>query len=169
MRLFVYMFLISSLVISLMSCSNSSSGTGAPPPHAEMLLSFVDEQGNDRLDPDHSIPLSESNLDIYYLKDGEKEKVFDGNLDYPKNFKIYYSEGEGKFTMMLWPSNHIEEDGNTTTLIEFPDATVDTVTMEPTNEDANSAVKIWYDDQLVWDRNSDNAMPIEITKPLQEN
>lgn len=165
------MFKSFSLVVIavLIGCSSETGPLCCAPPNANIEFSIVDTQGADRLDPDHNSSLSESNLDIYYLKDGEKEKVFDGNLDYPKNFKIYYSEGEGKFTMMLWPSNHIEEDGNTTTLIEFPDSTVDTVTMEPTNEDANSAVKIWYDDQLVWDRNSDNTMPIKITKPVSEN
>jgi hypothetical protein len=103
------------------------------------------------------------------LTEGKKERVFDGNLDYPKNFVIKYSEGEGKSKMMLWISNHVEEDGNTQTLIEFLDGTIDTVTMEPLNEYANSAERLWYDGELVWEVDSDYTMPVEITKPVTSN
>jgi hypothetical protein len=79
---------------------------------------------------------------------------------------IDYSENEDKSTMMLWISNHVEDDGNTHTLIEFPDGTVDTVIMVPLNEDANSAERLWYDGELVWENDSDYTMPIEIVKPI---
>lgn len=169
MRYLTFLIVICSIVLSFISCSKSTGGIGDLEPNENVALSFVDEQGNDRLDPDHSSPLTESNLEIFYLKDGKKERVFDGNLDYPKNFVIKYSEGEENSKMMLWISNYIEEDGNTKTLIEFPGGTVDTVTMEPLTKDANSAVKIWYDGELVWMVDSDYTMPVEITKPVSPN
>lgn len=164
-------FTIVTCVVFLISiaCSNSTGGVADPPPHEDIGLSFVDEQGNDRLNPDHSSPFTENNLEIYYLKDGEKERVFNGNLDYPKNFKLYISEGEENSRLQLALSNHVEGDGNTQTLIEFPDGTVDTVTMKPLNGYANSAERLWYDGKLVWEVDSDYTMPVEITKPVTSN
>lgn len=169
MRCLIITIVLCTISLNFWACSNSTGGVGDPSPHEEVLLSFVDEQGNDRLDPNHSSPFTESNLEIYYLKDGKKERVFEGNLDYPKNFKLYISEGEEHSKMMLWISNHVEEDGHTKTLIEFPGGTTDTVTMEPLNEPANSARKLWYDGELVWMVDSDYTMPIEITKPVTAN
>lgn len=168
MRYLTFTIVISIIFLNFVSCSQPG-GVGDPPPHEDVTLSFVDEQENDRLDPNHRSPFTGSNLEIYYLKDGKKERVFEGNLDYPKNFKLDISEGEGNSKMTLWISNYVEDDGNTTTLIEFPDGTVDTVTMEPLNDYANSAKMLWYDGKLVWEIDSEYTMPIEIIKPVTSN
>lgn len=67
--------------------------------------------------------------------------------------------------MMFWISNHLEGDGNTPILIEFPDGTIDAETMGPLIENDNSAERLQYNRDIVREMDSDYTMPIEISKP----
>lgn len=154
---FLNQFILLGFIIFLLACSSKTGPVCCGPPNANVEISIVDSQGADRLDPNHSHSVTEQSLDLYHVDETEKQRFSTG-------IAIY--EGEDIFIMQLTLSNHVEDDGNTTTLIEFADGTVDTVTMEPLNEDANSARRLWHDGELVWENDSEYTMPIEIIKPV---
>lgn len=153
---FFNQFILLGFIIILLACSSKTGPVCCGPPNANVEISIVDSQGTDRLDPDHPHSLTEQSLDLYHVDETEKQRFSTG-------IAIY--EGEDTFIMQLTLSNHVEDDGNTTTLIEFPGGTLDTVTMEPLNEDANVVKRLWYDGELAWENDLEYTMPIEITKP----
>lgn len=134
------------------SCSNSTEPETADvaQPSPDIGLSFVDEDGKDLLNPEHPNHWNEDNLDVYYLQDGEKVRVYDDMMDYPESFKIFYAGDQDRYTMQLWTSSYVE-DGHTTTFIEFPDGKMDTIKIKVHSvEGSLLAQKIWYNGELSW-------------------
>ena len=140
------------MATALMTCSDSpGSIDGVAQPNPSVELSFVDGNGEDLLNPNHQNYWNEDSLRIYYLKDGEKSRVYNGNLDHPENFKIVEVKDDNNF-IMLWLNNHIEE-GFTTTFIEFPDGSMDTIKIKARRIKGSVwADKLWYDGELAWEK-----------------
>ncbi len=159
MNLIRYFILSSAIIIAGCSTNSNSYDDCCAPPNADITFSIVDEQGQDRLNPDHDHSLSEQNIDPYYVDGEEKEP---GSA-----IEIFQSENTGIYVLQLFLSNYIGEDGKTTTLLEFPNGTVDTLKMEPLRDEGSATDKLWYDGKLVYD--VDDPELFEITKSVAEN
>lgn len=153
MRFFNAVFL-QVLILILLSCSSKTGPTCCAPPNADIEFSIVDSGGKDRLNPDHPHSLTEQNLDLYHVKEEEKQR-FDTGI------KIHNSEETYFVSLVL--SNFVDS-GYTKTLLEFPNSTTDTLKMEPLNDEGRAVDKLWYNDELVYD--VENPKLFEVTKPV---
>ncbi|MCW9707491.1 hypothetical protein [Fodinibius salsisoli] len=112
---------------------------------------FVNEQGEDLLDPDHPNAITEKNTDLYYLEDGERKKVFEGHLDSPKKFSITSEKRSGKNWMRVF-TNLIPDQDTTTTYLQFSDFPEDTIRVQYGFTDNSTYIrKIWYNGELKLD------------------
>lgn len=108
------------------------------------------------LDPTNPSAFQESQIDIYYLVDGEKQKVYNGNLDLPENFSIEVDELTDKYVMVLSPND--EADGSTSaTYIQWNEENTDTVTCEfARGKEHMITTQIAYNGKEVWSVDGEN-------------
>lgn len=81
------------------------------------------------LDPANPNALEASQIDIYYLVEEEKKRVYNGNYDLPENFSIGVDELTDSYVMTLSP-NENSNDNSSITFIEWNENDTDTVTCE---------------------------------------
>lgn len=116
-------------------------------------MSISDVKGNDLLNPETTGAFRFEDIDLFYLKNGQKERVYDAYMDNPKNFFIFKSGS--KYYMRLFPNEHIE-NGFATTYIQFNESETDTIQCEfakPPNKNSGyiSVFRVWYNGKIVWD------------------
>lgn len=78
-------FLLSLIGMLFLSCERRISG---PLIDSGFSISLVNAKGDDLLDPSNPNFFNEENLEMYVLKKDEKVRLYQGNLDAPKFFKI---------------------------------------------------------------------------------
>lgn len=78
-------FLLSLIGMFFISCERRISG---PLIDSGFSISLVNAKGDDLLDPSNPNFFNEENLEMYVLKKDEKVRLYQGNLDAPKFFKI---------------------------------------------------------------------------------
>lgn len=115
-------------------------------------LTFKDLSGNDLLDAKTPHAYSANNIDLYYLTNGKQERVFDGKLDYPKQFFVY--QAGSQYVMRLFPSLQ-EENMRTQTYIKLSETDTDTISCAvkrwgKTNQSV-AVTRVWYNNELVWE------------------
>lgn len=150
----VLILLVSSVFILFTGCDTTSPPAAIPSPVVNVSLLYTDEAGNDLLNPDRPVAWNVHNIEIYHLKNGEKEKRFDGNLDRPKGIFIHYNETEERYKLGIRLSEHIS-DGFTVTYVEFPNGQMDTLRIraEKKSNGVMRASKFWYNNVLLFDEN----------------
>lgn len=118
---------------------------------------FRDTSGNNLLNPHHPNAITEQNTDLYYLIDGQKEKVFNGNLDSPKGFHIDKGDDTALYEYFLHLyANTIRGQNTATTYIQFNNDSMDTVKVS--YEYSGNSVhlnKVWYNQELRFDPEKD--------------
>ena len=141
-------------MISLMiiGCSKEKENEDAFNLDVGVEFSIVNLDGEDILNPNHPNSLKESDIKLFYLIDGVKEEVYNGNYDYPRNFMLY--EHQNEFRIRIF-QNYSDKEDKPITYIQWND--VDTDTLETTYERTSNAViqrKIWLNGNLLWEPNS---------------
>lgn len=157
-----------SFILGFISCTSDSTGPEGLGQHGvTFAIAFVDSTGQDLLDKETSNYWTEDDLDIYYLKDGEKELVFNANLDMPKNFWIYDPDNykgveDSNCHMELLLSSYLDEDGYSTTYIEFPGGEMDTLRLKGRLTQAGFfGDTLWYNGEFMWEAVPDGEGPSE--------
>lgn len=151
-RVNIFLLVIFLLVMAACSLGTEPSIDSTPQPGVDVALYFSDENGDDLLNPAHAEGWNEENIDIFYLIDGEKERVYHSNLDLPKRFKIVHGT-EDRYYMLLWLSEHVEDE-HTVTYVEFPNGETDTLKIHA-EEKSNGVVradKFWYNEELLFEK-----------------
>lgn len=69
-----------------------------------IYLEIVNTAGLDLLDPDTDNNINVQNTELYYIINGNKERQFHGNLDYPKMFSIEKHTGDNLLKIPLNPN-----------------------------------------------------------------
>lgn len=146
--------IISSILILIAGCNTTSPPAAIPNPIVNVSLLYSDETGTDLLNPDRQDAWNEHNIEIYHLKNGEKERRFDAYLDRPKGIFIHYDETEERYKLGIRLSEHIS-DGFTVTYVEFSNGQMDTlrIRVEKKNNGVLRASKFWYNNVLLFDEN----------------
>lgn len=127
---------------------------------------YIDENGEDLLDPEHEYAISAENLEIYYLEGGEKKRVYDPNMDYPKNFSIK-TDANGQHYLSLTVSHHVTEGVSTTYLEVAERGMMDELRTEIQRSECMRAIgKAWYNDELVWEGENQPVITIEKQNPI---
>jgi len=123
-------------------------------------IHYVDENGNNWLNQQE---LNENNINVYFMKEGQKEKIFRGNLDQPKMFSVR-KNALGEDALGLSPSDYIENN-KSRTLIEFSSADVDTVDCLFNTSNSNMICEeVWYNGKPIWDASQNTPRAVEIVK-----
>jgi len=89
--------LIAFLSIALLCSCNSDDSTEQFVYDVTAEFSLKDDKGNDLLNPDNANAIDESEIKIFYVLNGEPKEVFDGNMDYPRNFFISQYSPESEY------------------------------------------------------------------------
>lgn len=125
-------------------------------------ISYTNSSGDDLLDENTVNHIDSSNIDIYYLKEGAKIRVYDENMDLPENFNFFFNQTYDKYFLQIQLS-HFVIDNLSETYIHINED-VDTIKCEyEIIDNGYSFQKVWYNSILKI--NSDNWTEfIEITK-----
>ncbi len=150
--------LLSALLI-LSACEKNESMENV---QSIIYISYTNSVGDDLLDENTENYIAPTDIDIYYLKAGEKVRVYDKNMDLPENFKIYFDKACNKYFLQIQLSAFMIDDVSETYIQINED--VDTIKCQyKVTDNGYSFQKVWYNDILKI--NSDNWTDfIEITK-----
>ncbi|RZJ19749.1 MAG: hypothetical protein EON51_16745 [Acinetobacter sp.] len=120
-------FLIPLFILLLVGCEKPIRGVVIS---ADVNFLFVNAKGEDLLNANTLGALTEENVDIFVLKNGLKVRLYQGNLDAAKFFKIRTENGKSKF-QMYFDINAENFIGNKITqFIKYKDGTEDEVVGE---------------------------------------
>lgn len=122
-------------------------------------IHYLDQQGKNWLTEQG---ITEQNLTVYFVKEGQAEKIYRGNLDAPKMCKVIEGESAEK-ELRLFPSDYLA-NSYSLTLLEFPDGKVDTVKCYIETKGINQICKqVWYNGASKWQAGQ-TSRRIEIIK-----
>ncbi|MCY1520272.1 hypothetical protein D9M68_550450 [compost metagenome] len=122
------------------------------------LIKYVNQQGEDLLDPAHPNALIAEDIEVYVEKDGKRIRQYDGRLDAPKNFKIYKSDNDGYLFHFNFPINYNLADKNKMTVfITYKNNSEDKLVGEFNSLKGNNIVL-----QRVWINDADMGSPAGI-------
>ncbi|NGP90061.1 hypothetical protein [Fodinibius halophilus] len=155
------------LIIALTIAGCSTSSNSQMVRETDIRIVFENSDGDNLLSGNTSNTITEQNTDLYYLNNGKKEKIFNGNHDYPKQF--YITDESREHEMILFP--HIKSDQDTArTLIKAGTFAMDTLKVEYEHSQNVIAVhQLWYNGELKWDTNEQTDRKIVVTKSSPES
>ncbi|SFH18814.1 hypothetical protein [Pedobacter insulae] len=112
---------------------------------ATVDLSIMNSNGYDLLNPNTPGALNEENIDILILKNGAKVRLYRGNLDVAKFFKIRNSNNKHIFQMYFDVSPESFNGNKITQFIRYKDGTEDEIVGEfNENRKTNTLLqKVW--------------------------
>lgn len=113
-------------------------------------ISLKDVNGIDLLNPNNPDSYKAGNIKIFYLIDGEKQEVYDGNMAYPRNFLIY--ENANEYRIRIFQNSVISEE-LPITYVEWNENEIDTLQAEYYRPKPNEprVQKVWFNGELKWD------------------
>ena len=136
----------------------------------EVDLVLKNSANEDLLNPITNGNFSFENIKLYFDVNGEKQEVYDKNLDFPRNLRLV--EGSQGNVLVIYTnslSNKLISELNGTkiveniTYLELSANSTDTIkTYSQMNSGNFSITKVWYNNKLVWE--NDNPKLIEIIK-----
>lgn len=149
-----------SILILMMTCNQTESGI-EPPPSMDVSISYVDDEGNDVIDPN-----TLQFFNIYYLLLNEETGDFERVEARDPQYSFYRDESSNLIALRIFPNREFI-DGQTTTLIESPRDDFDTLTVEGRKEGRGAVAEtIWYNGEKVWETAPDPPRRyFIITKP----
>ncbi len=148
------------MVMLLISCN--SDGNEQFFIDTSITISVKDINGTDRLDPQNPNNLNESDIKLYYLKDGEAQEVFNGNLDHPKGFFIYEHQEEHRIA--IFPNVDRSEE-YPVTYIQWSEQDMDTIKCKIKRTSSSEVcTEVWFNNDLKWDSSQPVERYFEITK-----
>ena len=133
--------------------------------YTQISLYYKSVNNSDLLDPAKTGSILAGDIDIYYLKEGIRERVFYNNLDNPENFRIR-KDDDGRYYLHLGLSEYPNANNLSTTYIEFNNgALTDTIKAEIVKKKTMIHYeKLWYNSILKFDPASSPFPKIEIVK-----
>lgn len=151
-------------MLTFASCSKNNDDE---PQHQTYIdrsveLSLKDQNGEDLLDPNNPNAYKAESIKLYYLINGEKQEVFDENMDYPRNFLIFNNESEYRMRIFL---NDTETETLPNTFVEWNSETTDTLKAEFRRaDDYIQVIKTWFNGELKWNVENEQANYFTIIK-----
>jgi len=162
-------YLLMIFVIFIISCSKQEDqkldniGVNVD---RDINISVKDSAGNDLLDPENPQAIRESEIWLYYLIDGKKEKVYIPNLDHPRNFFIFKDHrnyDSSEYIIRVFPNDE-KSNSYPITYIQWNNADTDTIKCEiERTEYEVRCTKVWYNGELKW-KGNDTWRYFEIIK-----
>lgn len=139
-------FLIAIVILCTMaSCEKSQDNI-----KTDIQISYIDKNGIDLLNSSNPNAIKAADIDLYYLKNGIKTRVFDPNMDTPENFKIGYSETQHVYIITIYINEYYDTNKMSETYIEFGDRS-DTIKASWYANKSRSNIhyiNVWYNNEL---------------------
>lgn len=123
-----------------------------------------DSEGNDMLNPENPNSFDESAIKLFYLIEGNVTEVYDGNMDYPRNFRIYEYPPASAYRIVIF-LNHSETEEFPITYIKWNETDTDTISSEIYRTSSLVKIqKVWLNDEPIWNSSSNSEPYFELIK-----
>lgn len=111
-----------------------------------IAYSNSNEGNKDLLDPANPNGIKAEDIQIYYLENGVKRRVYDANSDLTKNFKIGKAPNNDRYYLSVAVSTDLDKTDRSTTYIQVDKLNfTDTLTAEIYKHGSITKVgKVWY-------------------------
>ena len=154
--------LISIGLIFFCSCSSEDKPSQA---HASNSVSFTVKGAKDEdlLNMHNDPHIDSDNIHLYSFVNGQPEELLDGNLDYPKHFRIEKNL-DGIHQIDLFPYVNYN-DNPSLTLINWGNGDTDTLKIDNSLSDQSvSNQKIWLNGIVLWEKGDNSKKLFELIK-----
>lgn len=141
------MLLITTVILFTMSSCKKDSSDYL---NVDIHISYIDKNGIDLLNSSNPNAIKAADIDLYYLKNGIKTRVFDPNMDTPENFKIEYSESQHVYLIKIFINEYYDTNKMSETYIEFGGRS-DTIKASWYANESKSNIhylNVWYNNVL---------------------
>ncbi len=146
------------------SCSEEKETFVATSIETSVLISIVDQQNLDLLDPNNPNDIRSENIKIFHMIDGELTEFSEGLFDYPKGFRIFNPKDLGfndQYLFCLLMTDASYQTGETEllpiTYIQWNESDTDTIQCQYSKtESLLITTKVWFNGKEVWDIEKDN-------------
>ncbi|NOQ27890.1 MAG: hypothetical protein GQ564_21215 [Bacteroidales bacterium] len=152
--LFLFLLLVFGISCSEDESDNTYYGLSIG---TTVLISIVDDQGTDLLDPNTPNYFNCSNAKISHLLNGEIIEYNEGHLDFGEGYRIYNSEVRASFDTYMFcvlatcAYRSDSENTNPITYIKWNDTDTDTLQCEYHIEEYSiTCTKVWFNGNEVW-------------------
>ena len=150
-------------MIFLLSCSDDDS-VDYFTDDSQIQFSVKNEQGLDLLNPSNEYSYKEDLIDIYWVIDSVKTRIYDANLDLPKFFVIS-NNSNNEYFFHLFLNTNTDENTRSLTYIKWNDTEEDKIECEfRKGENYIIRQKVWYNDVLVFNYEENSEPYFEIIK-----
>lgn len=151
------------IIFFLHSCDKSDGGQTYYNVDIAFQIEIIDSFGNDLLNPNFEDSFNLSEISYYKLdKDGNKVLMILGNdlIIAPSN-----NNGTSKYFLHITTLGTKQPDGNYLSYLKLSRDITDTIKVK-TIEKKESIYKdkVWFNNNLVWNKTDLNILPITITK-----
>jgi hypothetical protein len=146
----------------LQSCDSNDEEKPCCNVDLDFQIEMIDSSGNDLLNPSFGGSFNHSEIS-YYKFDEDSNKV---EMILENNFIIAPSNnGVSKYFLNITEIGTKQSDGSYLSYLKLSSDITDTVKVKTIEENGNVYKdKIWYNDNLVWEKTGLSTLPIVITK-----
>lgn len=160
-------FIFLTIVTVLFSCSKSNEmeEQDAYIIHVGIEFSVLNMQNEDLLNPENPNHLDVTKIKLFYLINGEKQEVYNPNMDSPRNFRIFKHENEYRIGVTL---NHSGMSSKTITYLQWDNSDIDTI--EATIKRTQNSLlqdEIWLNGIHIWERGDNTIDPYFVLRKQQ--
>jgi hypothetical protein len=156
--------LLAIVVIALLCSCSSDDSPEQFVYDVGVEFSIKDSQGNDLLNPENENTLNSSEIKLFYVVNGAVEEVYDGNMDYPRNYVIYDYAPVSEYRISVF-LNNADTEAQPITYIQWNATDTDTLRSEIYRR--NNLVKIktlWLNNELIWSDEDGTEPYFELVK-----
>lgn len=148
------------LIVFGISCSEKQETPVATSIETPVLISIVNQQNLDLLDPNNPNDIQSENIKIFHTIDGKLTEFSGGLLDYPKGFRIYNPNDLGfndQYLFCLLATDPAHNTGELESLlpityIQWNETDMDTIQCQYSQTKSTLVtVKVWFNGNEVWD------------------
>ncbi|MFC2096401.1 hypothetical protein ACFLQ3_01725 [Bacteroidota bacterium] len=142
------------IIVLLMSCDEEET-VSADFINTGFGIVVKDEHGTDLLNPANENSYKVDSIDIYWVIDGAKTRIFESNLAHPEHFVIRYNPYHDIYELQLFLNHKMDENNKAITYVKWNSVEEDKFECEfKLVETAYFKYKLWFNDSLIWDWNN---------------
>lgn len=140
------------LTVIVAGCSTVSPNNPGTHMNSGVLIKYVNDKGENLLNPAHPHAITEQNTNLYFLVNGKKKKIYKPHLDTPKMFFIANNlDSTGEYLMAV-NANTLPGQNTAITYIVFKDYPTDTLKIQYKSINGVALTKAWINGKLRLDK-----------------
>ena len=141
------------------SCNDKEQAISGFSMNRIFFVAYVNVNGTNLLQND-------SQITVYYERNGVAEKVQRSNLDCPNGYTLTsqrntVANGSDELCVKVFPSDYMDNENISTTYIKFGNNQMDTIQCQfHTTSNSITLTKSWLNGTLVWDIQTASSFPL---------